>query len=323
MLDVGCHALFFNIRKAPFDDQKVRQALVMALDRGSIRQNASFFSKEFPQWSMPGMAGTYMESLVSKDALSKMTDYSFSTDKATQLLQSDGWTKNSSGQWQDKNGKTYSFIIGNSSGFTGGPETSCQLSAQQWTAFGFPTQLKMVDGSVFYNQAQGTGGYSGKDFDMACDWGDITWSYSNAYGPLNNDITGGPAMYIGFPQDQNGHYVINLVGTDGTTFDAYTALQKLVYLEPSDPQYQQIVDNITYGYNEAAYGVDLYQNCTDAWYNAGNVTGMVDADQAATYHNIMPIPPMTDMAHFQANRALNLGMCNAPLMLLNGTLKPR
>lgn len=99
-----------NVNKAPTDKLEVRQAIAYIIDTDQIAPATE-----------PGMvvADKYATVLplalrdkyLTSEQLSRLTEYNLDLEKATQLLESIGWTKQG-GQWVDENGQVPEIIIG-------------------------------------------------------------------------------------------------------------------------------------------------------------------------------------------------------------------
>jgi peptide/nickel transport system substrate-binding protein len=105
--------LWFNVTTPPFDNKVVRQAFAYAIDRTKVSKIGEYGYE--PAGNQTGVITPTFSSWVDSSEVSK---YGFDTAKATSLLQGAGFTKNSSGIFQDPSGKPLSFHIINIGGFT-------------------------------------------------------------------------------------------------------------------------------------------------------------------------------------------------------------
>lgn len=89
-------SFWFNTARAPFDDQKVRQALVAAIDREQIVKTVSF-----GQWKT---ADGYITP-ITPDYAQNTTKITTDVKKANALLDEAGWTTRDSAGYRTKDGK--------------------------------------------------------------------------------------------------------------------------------------------------------------------------------------------------------------------------
>jgi peptide/nickel transport system substrate-binding protein len=122
-------------------DVKVRQALQMATDRAKIiRDVALGYAK--PQYSdQPPSKKQFYDATVTKQL-------NYSPSKASQLLASDGFTKNSSGILQ-KNGQTFDLTLYGDADVSDSVQ-QVQLAAAQWSAIGVNVTTKVENGATLF-----------------------------------------------------------------------------------------------------------------------------------------------------------------------------
>lgn len=132
-----------------WQDKRVRQALWWALDRKAII-NAAFFGSGGLFTNSPEPNGTWAHS-------NNVTpNYTYNPAKANSILDSLGWTKNSSGIRQ-KNGVTMKFTIQTVASYI----TAIEAMAQQWKAIGADVSTQQVTIGVIIDQLFHT-----RTFDM-------------------------------------------------------------------------------------------------------------------------------------------------------------
>lgn len=107
--------LWFNFGRAPLDNKLVRQAFAYAIDRVSVSQKGEYGYE--PAGNQTGVLTPTFSSWVDT-ATARKYNYKFDTAKATSLLVQAGFTKNSSGIFQDSSGKRLSFSVINIGGYT-------------------------------------------------------------------------------------------------------------------------------------------------------------------------------------------------------------
>ena len=107
--------MWFNTKRAPLDNKLVRQAFAYSIDRGSVSQKGEYGYE--PPGNQTGVLSPTFDSWIDQGQAAKY-NYKFDPAKAASLLQQAGFTKGSSGIYQDSSGKKLSFSIINIAGYT-------------------------------------------------------------------------------------------------------------------------------------------------------------------------------------------------------------
>jgi peptide/nickel transport system substrate-binding protein len=100
-------ALLFNHNVAPWDTKAVRQAVALVIDRD---QNA-FLTNGFgaaATETMSGILDSNAQVMLPEEVLSDLDPYNYDTERATELLESAGYSRNDDGIWADADGNTLS-----------------------------------------------------------------------------------------------------------------------------------------------------------------------------------------------------------------------
>lgn len=97
-------AVWFNNEAFPFDSKAVRQAVAYSIDREAIVERLfGALGVDTPQQSLNSpIVGAY--------AADDFSQYTLDLDKVDELMEDDGWSKNSGGIWE-KDGKTATFSM--------------------------------------------------------------------------------------------------------------------------------------------------------------------------------------------------------------------
>ncbi len=98
---VGFQGFAMNMRRPPFDDLRVRQALAHLLDREKMNRTI-MYNQYFLQRS-------YFEDLYSKEHPCRNPVFEFNKDKARALLQEAGWKANPKTGILERDGKPFTF----------------------------------------------------------------------------------------------------------------------------------------------------------------------------------------------------------------------
>jgi len=97
----GIYGLAFNMRRKPFDDVRVRKAMALLYDRGTLIEKL-FYNEYLPMNSY--FPGTVYENPENE----KIT---YDTEKARELLAQAGWVKRNARGILEKDGKSFSFTL--------------------------------------------------------------------------------------------------------------------------------------------------------------------------------------------------------------------
>jgi peptide/nickel transport system substrate-binding protein len=200
--------LWFNTTKAPFDNKVVRQAFAYAIDRdqASIKGESGYE----PPGNQTGVLSPTFDDWIDKTAQSKY-DYKFNPDKATSLLQSAGFTKNSAGVMQDSSGHALSFNIITIAGYTDWDQT-IQVVADSLKQVGIKIKVQDLSSNDYFDKL-----FTGK-FDLA--YGSLNAQPGpSPYYELRNTIDSATTADIG--QTAGGDYGRYKNSAADTLFDQF------------------------------------------------------------------------------------------------------
>lgn len=97
-------AVWFNNEAFPFDSKAVRQAVAYSIDREAIVERL------FGDLGVDKPQQSFNSPIVGAYAADDFSTYTLDLDKVAELMEGDGWSKNSDGVWE-KGGKTASFSM--------------------------------------------------------------------------------------------------------------------------------------------------------------------------------------------------------------------
>lgn len=156
--DACVKGIAFNVLKKPFDDVRVRKALVHAINFKDIYEAFRGVDGSLPTTSVLPVVRTpfadelYYEPL--KDDLVKLgLDpntwwWKYDPDYAEQLLKEAGFTKKD-GKWYTPEGEPWTITIVTTSGFEQESNRIAFLVADQWKKFGIDVKVEPVEAGVF------------------------------------------------------------------------------------------------------------------------------------------------------------------------------
>lgn len=132
--------IWFNESKRPYDDKRFRQAIALIIDR-ERNAKVSLNDAARPVEHMVGFSDNYVEDWLSDEAVAELETYARDEQKATQLLEEVGLTKNGE-KWM-LDGKPFGFEIIAPADFpdflASGKDVSAQLNE-----FGFDTHVRGI-----------------------------------------------------------------------------------------------------------------------------------------------------------------------------------
>lgn len=245
--------LYLNHAVAPFDMVEVRQAIAYAIDReqnGFVSLGESGVAVEY----MTGLADGLTESWLSDEALDSLNIYEYDLDKATELMESAGFTLNDDGMWVDADGNTLSFELTFPQEYADW-SAAAENATAQLNDFGFDITARGVQ---FQQHPQDV--YDG-NFEMAIrNWGlgdpIPARSFLEAYSRYNGQgELAGEAGSPGIGFDVNVSYS----GGDINVFDVANESAQGV---DRDAQ-AELVTQLAISYNELLPAIPLWERYTN------------------------------------------------------------
>ncbi len=294
MFDNASYGLVFNMKRAPFDDVRFRQAMTYIIDKKKVREVVQYFGQEFPEYSGIGVPPTMAKQFLSPET--KLTDFTRDEAKAAALLKEMGWQQNADGKWLDSTGKAPEFLICADSGWDM-VINSAQIVSEQLTRFGLDVKVQAIDGSMFWTEADnGT-------YDMYCYLTDMCWNMNDPWDALSNAYKGLATMN-GMPEVKKDEPFI-VKGAQGQDVDVIAALNAYIVTEDEKGR-NQILNDLMFAYNENCYTVNLFQTAYGVFINSRSVDGNFPmADQITQTNGNMPYA--TDEAENDRIVELNVG----------------
>ena len=140
--------LGFNNNRYPLNLKEVRQALAYVIPRQQMTEAAyGTRSGGGGSWKeiSTGISPTLEKLYLTEDQLNQLNKYPLDPDKASQLLESKGFTKKG-GQWMTPKGKPFTLTFTANSG-TSDIVTSFNSAAKALTAFGIKSDLNATSGA--------------------------------------------------------------------------------------------------------------------------------------------------------------------------------
>ncbi len=202
--------IWFNTKTAPLDNKVVRQAFAFAIDRASVSQKGEYGYE--PPGNQTGVLSPTFDSWIDKTQADKY-GYKFDTAKAVSLLQQAGYTKDSSGIFQDASGKKLSFTIINIAGYTDWV-ASVQVIQDNLKQAGIELKAQNLESNAYFDKL-----FTG-NFQLA--YGSLNTSPGpNPYYELRNTLHSGTTAAIG--ATANGDYGRYSNPAADTLFDQFGA----------------------------------------------------------------------------------------------------
>ena len=162
--------VWFNTTLAPLNNKAVRQAIAYSIDRPSVSQKGEFGYE--PPGNQTGVLSPTFDSWIDK-AQADTYGYKFDVAKAQGLLQQAGFTKGSSGIFQDSSGKKLSLSIINIAGYTDWV-ASVQVIQDNLKQVGIELKAQNLESNAYFDKL-------------------FTGNFELAYGSVNTSP--GPSPY--------------------------------------------------------------------------------------------------------------------------------
>jgi peptide/nickel transport system substrate-binding protein len=162
--------IWFNVTRSPLNNKLVRQAFAYAIDRGSVSQKGEYGYE--PPGNQTGVLSPTFDSWIDQPQAAKY-GYKFDPAKAAGLLQQAGYTRGSSGIYQDSSGKKLSFSIINIAGYTDWV-ASVQVIQDNLKQVGIELKAQNLDSTAYFDKL-------------------FTGNFDLAYGSMNSSP--GPTPY--------------------------------------------------------------------------------------------------------------------------------
>ena len=140
-LSFGYTYIGYNLRRAPFDDRRVRTALGMAIDVNKIIQYVLYGQGESITGPFPKQTEYYDRNI---------SPLPYNPEGALRLLQEVGWKKNSEG-WLEKDGKRFQFTLITNSG-NDIRKSVMAIVQDAWRQIGIDVRTDLLEWSVFIQE---------------------------------------------------------------------------------------------------------------------------------------------------------------------------
>lgn len=288
-LDNASAGVAIDLQDENLSKPEVRQALVYILNRDAIREVGNYYGYTSTYASL-GMPESYVnnEGWVSPDVLAQMTQYDTDHEKAAELLTSVGWTKKADG-WYNENDQRIQWTVITTSDFQF--LNPAQVFAQQLTAFGLTTEVKVLEASVYTSEYTMEGK---KSYEFAANWMENCWGLYCPYGPLQEGYFGTAftARAGNFPLfaegSRKGEIDMTYPDQNGEDTDI-TALLKTM-LAMSDEEMVDAASRISYICNENVFAISFFQNASGYWLNRNQLDGLPLEDQIEAQGRNVMIP---------------------------------
>lgn len=238
----------FNYKRFP--DRRVRQALAYAINKPQVVANSGLAEQltrphkyDTGLMDMPDAEETHAEHF-GDDFLDKVTRYDQDTEKATQLLNDVGWSRDG-GKWYDENDERVSITIRTPPTWTEWVNMA-QTAAQHLSDFGIDADFETQELVVYYGQTM-----IQADYDMAAWWSGgarpFPWfAYNTIFNSLQTvaDTHNHPEEYknVPFPVgDPNG---------DTKSVNWQQNLNEIAQTRTGTDKHQQLARELGWTYNQ-------------------------------------------------------------------------
>jgi peptide/nickel transport system substrate-binding protein len=185
-------AIWLNNSAAPFDSVAVRQALAYSIDRDAI------VSRLFGSLGIDEAQQSFNSPMVAPFAADDFSQYSLDLDKVDELMEGDGWSKDSDGVWA-KGGETATFSIKTLAG-NKRRDLTVQVLQSQLADAGFEMTIDQVTPADLFGTIAPQGEFQAGLWALVDTFPDPT--LSSTFSSVN------------IPSEANGYSGINFYRTD-------------------------------------------------------------------------------------------------------------
>lgn len=317
MYDPGSIGVNFNISKSIFKKVNVRRAFQYILDRDEIRRAANPYATT-SYYPLLGMAESEAKTFMSEQHFNGLPKYEYNKDKAKELLEAEGWSKQSDG-WHDENGNLVTIKLGAPSSHDIS-STASEAVAAQLNAFGMKTDL--LKSSNFYGTASDSNQY-----DLTLEWTDLNMSFSYPTGSYNQfsniyskwiKVERYPANYPDTQKAGSVKLIFDGLDGDKNKYEFAEYINSFYSVDESKLTY--LVDVFNTGLANLSLGIQLFQNVTASTINVGHVKGVPLEDYWSENRNVTYVPA-AGSEDFYAVARTNLVFATNYLFI-SGTYQP-
>ncbi|WP_120494846.1 ABC transporter substrate-binding protein [Microbacterium phyllosphaerae] len=185
-------AIWLNNSAAPFDSVAVRQAFAYSIDRDAI------VSRLFGSLGIDEAQQSFNSPMVAPFAADDFSQYSLDLDKVDELMEGDGWSKDSDGVWA-KGGETATFSIKTLAG-NKRRDLTVQVLQSQLADAGFEMTIDQVTPADLFGTIAPQGDFQAGIWALVDTFPDPT--LSSTFSSVN------------IPSEANGFSGINFYRTD-------------------------------------------------------------------------------------------------------------
>ncbi|HZK33963.1 MAG TPA: ABC transporter substrate-binding protein [Bacillota bacterium] len=276
LLEQKSIGVIFNTDIQPLNDKRVRQALNELIDKKPVREVANYWGVE-NDVATTGLIPSTLDRYVSDEVNAKIQRYTGDVDKAAQMLEEAGWSRNKDGKWADETGRTFRFTVAANGGWGAQGISAANEIAEQLTSFGIDTEARAVEATVVVSNMK-AGAY-----DMLIDYIDMTWNITDPYKAFS--------AYYGDISEKAGIDDLDslvLQDYEGKDINVKEAVDSLLYINDED-EYEDLVGRLAWATNDNAIGINLYQNVMAIWENTSTQKGLPMEVEFDEYDRMMPL----------------------------------
>ncbi len=161
--DWSTYDWYFNDRRYPLSNVKVRQAIAYVLNRPKLTEIGNGFMRNYPTQTIDGLQHVYAHRWLTPQEMRSLNPYSLNPAKAASLLTSLHFKRTPHG-WVMPNGKPFTLSISAPSGYSG-PTISAEEAAAELSHFGIKTSASAIEQPGYWTQL------NKGQYDIAWGWG--------------------------------------------------------------------------------------------------------------------------------------------------------
>ena len=236
--DLAEFCIAFNLRKAPYNDLRFRQAIAYAIDRKELAEATYWAGLPITDYATGLLESMRANWGVTDEWMKEnLTDYSYNPEKAAALLEELGYQKGADGVWKDKDGKPLKFSLVCHAGYSDWVAAIDNI-ASQLKKFGIIVEPQTREGSIYWKSIRAG------DFDVCMEWAATSWGYAHPWAELRRTLhkDGDTAKTVDIT-------AIDLFGPDGKPVDTTALVNQLGATFDLDAQ-KELIKELAWIHNE-------------------------------------------------------------------------
>ncbi|MGY4706298.1 ABC transporter substrate-binding protein [Candidatus Bipolaricaulota sp. J31] len=180
--DLAGFCIAFNLRKAPYNDLRFRQAIAYAIDRAELAEATYWAGIPITDYATGLLESMRAEWGITDEWMKEnLTDYSYNPEKAAALLEELGYKRGADGIWRDKDGNPLKFSLVCHAGYSDWVAAIDNITSQL-KEFGIIVEPSTRPGAIYWKSIRAG------NFDVCLEWTATSWGYAHPWAELRRTL---------------------------------------------------------------------------------------------------------------------------------------